>query len=150
MYSIVSRIANPADTDPPGELIYRSIGFSGLSASRKRSCAVMMAETSSVTGPFRHMIRSCTQLGIWSSQEAFDLALSSREKISCVCQPPCVTSVTNGMKLVGARLVKFLCPYWKCLGIRKARRLTDRRDIAREQYSNAERTSRIFNVLTWF
>ena len=49
----------PAVTDPPGELIYKLIGFSGLSASRKRSCATMFAETVSSTWPLRQMIRSC-------------------------------------------------------------------------------------------
>ena len=53
-----SYIASPAVTLPPGELMYRLIGFSGLSASRKRSCATTEALTSSSTLPFRHMIRS--------------------------------------------------------------------------------------------
>lgn len=48
----------PAVTEPPGELMYKWIGFSGLSASRKRSWATTEAETSSLTSPFRQTIRS--------------------------------------------------------------------------------------------
>lgn len=69
----------PAVTLPPGELMYIEIGFSGLSASRKRSCATINALIWSstymsekvfdrYTVPFRHIIRS----------------LSNREKISYV------------------------------------------------------------------
>jgi hypothetical protein len=72
-------IGLPAVTLPPGELMYIEIGFSGLSASRKRSCATINALIWSstymsekafyrYTVPFRHIIRS----------------LSSREKISYV------------------------------------------------------------------
>ena len=39
----VSYMAKPAVTLPPGELIYRWIGFDVSSASRKRSCATMSA-----------------------------------------------------------------------------------------------------------
>ena len=38
--------------------MYREMGFSGLSASRKRSCATMEAERDSSTGPFREIMRS--------------------------------------------------------------------------------------------
>jgi hypothetical protein len=65
--SINERI--PAVTLPPGELMYIEIGFSGLSASRKRSCATINALTWSLTChqhhrrqkytcPFRHIMRS--------------------------------------------------------------------------------------------
>lgn len=80
MYCIVSYIARPAVTLPPGELIYKFIGFCGFSASRKSSCATTLAEVISSTSPLRQMMRS----------------LSRREKISWVCHPPPVTSVTNG------------------------------------------------------
>jgi hypothetical protein len=36
-------MARPAVTLPPGEFIYREMGFCGLSASRKRSWATMLA-----------------------------------------------------------------------------------------------------------
>ena len=45
-------------TEPPGVLIYSWIGFSGASASRKRSWATMDAETDSSTAPLRQMMRS--------------------------------------------------------------------------------------------
>lgn len=39
-------------------LMYSWIGFSGASASRKRSWATMEAETDSSTAPLRQMMRS--------------------------------------------------------------------------------------------
>lgn len=48
----------PAVTEPPGEFMYRWIGFWGLSASRKRSWATMEADIDSSTSPFKHMMRS--------------------------------------------------------------------------------------------
>jgi hypothetical protein len=56
----------PAVTDPPGEFMYKLMGLSGLSASRKSNCATIVADIDWLTSPFRHIIRS----------------LSSREKIS--------------------------------------------------------------------
>lgn len=58
MNVIVSYMASPAVTLPPGVLMYRFMGFSGESASRKSNWATMDAETVSSTAPFRHMIRS--------------------------------------------------------------------------------------------
>ena len=48
----------PAVTEPPGELIYKWIGFWGLSASRKRSWATIDADMVSSTSPLRHIMRS--------------------------------------------------------------------------------------------
>lgn len=53
----------PAVTEPPGELIYKWIGFWGLSASRKSSWATIDADMVSSTSPFRHIMRSW---GDWS------------------------------------------------------------------------------------
>ena len=50
MYCIVSYIAIPAVTKPPGELIYMLIGASGLWLSRNSSCAVTVEAIASVTG----------------------------------------------------------------------------------------------------
>lgn len=55
-------------TEPPGELMYRVIGFEGASDSRKRSCATMDAERVSFTSPLRQMMRS------WSSLEKMSAA----------------------------------------------------------------------------
>lgn len=74
-------MAKPAVTDPPGVLMYSEMGFSGASASRKRSCATMDAETDSSTAPLRQMIRS----------------INRRENMSCVRQPPPIVSVTYGV-----------------------------------------------------
>jgi hypothetical protein len=49
MYCIVSYIARPAETDPPGELMYSLIGLRESSASRKRSWAVRSVEVWSWT-----------------------------------------------------------------------------------------------------
>ena len=48
----------PLDTIPPGELMYMYTSLSGLSASRKSSCAMMMFATSSLIGAPRKTIRS--------------------------------------------------------------------------------------------
>ena len=48
----------PAVTEPPGEFMYKWIGFSGLSASRKSSWATIEADTVSSTCPLRQIIRS--------------------------------------------------------------------------------------------
>lgn len=57
IYCIVSYIARPALTLPPGELMYSLIGRVASSASRKRSWAVRSVEGRSETGP-RKMTRS--------------------------------------------------------------------------------------------
>lgn len=48
----VSYMAKPAVTLPPGELMYKWIGFDVSSASRKRSCATMRA--ASVSRIYNH------------------------------------------------------------------------------------------------
>ena len=49
IYCIVSYIARPAVTTPPGELMYSLIGRDESSASRNRSCAVRRVEVWSWT-----------------------------------------------------------------------------------------------------
>lgn len=71
MYCIVSYIAIPAVTDPPGELMYREIGLVLLSASRNRRDATIIDDVGSVTSPFSRMI----------------LSLSSRENMSKTRSP---------------------------------------------------------------
>lgn len=65
----------PAVTDPPGELMYRFIGFSGLSASRKSSCATMDAEVVSSTSPLRHTMRSFSSREKMSSLTVYQRAV---------------------------------------------------------------------------
>ena len=48
-YVYLGQKDEPAVTLPPGELMYIEIGLSGLSASRKRSCATINALTWSLT-----------------------------------------------------------------------------------------------------
>jgi hypothetical protein len=57
-YCMVSYIARPAVTDPPGEFTYMWMSFSGSSASRKSSWAITRLATSSVISCPRKMIRS--------------------------------------------------------------------------------------------
>ena len=49
IYCIVSYIASPAVTDPPGELMYNLIGSVGFSASRNKSWAVRSVDGMSDT-----------------------------------------------------------------------------------------------------
>jgi hypothetical protein len=55
---MVSWIARPAVTTPPGELMYIEMSFFGFSASRNRSWAVMSEAIWSSIGPVTKMIRS--------------------------------------------------------------------------------------------
>ena len=48
----------PEVTMPPGELMYMEISFSGFSASRKSSCAVISEATRSSIGPVTKTMRS--------------------------------------------------------------------------------------------
>ncbi len=58
MYCIVSWIARPAVTTPPGELMYMKMSFFGFSDSRKSSWAVISEAIWSSTGPVTKTIRS--------------------------------------------------------------------------------------------
>src|SRR5713226_5214966 len=58
MNCIVSYIASPDVTTPPGELMYIEISFFGLSASRNRSWATTSVDMPSSTGPVKKMMRS--------------------------------------------------------------------------------------------
>jgi hypothetical protein len=58
MYAMVSWIARPAVTTPPGELMYMKMSFFGFSDSRKRSWAVTSEAIWSSIGPVMKMIRS--------------------------------------------------------------------------------------------
>jgi hypothetical protein len=65
--------------------MYKFIGLSGFSASRKRSCATIDAEVGWSTSPLRHIIRSldtcqCLGLVLYMGPSTF----RSREKISSV------------------------------------------------------------------
>ncbi len=55
---MVSWIARPLVTTPPGELMYMAISFFGFSDSRKISWAQIRDAIPSSTGPVRKMIRS--------------------------------------------------------------------------------------------
>lgn len=88
----------PAVTDPPGELMYRLMGLSGLSASRNSNCATIDAETVSSTWPFRQTMRSLRSRENMSSSMSFDcqhpfhifqFQTKSRGIVRLhVCQPP--------------------------------------------------------------
>src|SRR5450830_62106 len=58
MNCIVSKIAIPADTEPPGELMYNEISLSGFSLSKNNNCATIKLAEESLTGPTRKMMRS--------------------------------------------------------------------------------------------
>jgi hypothetical protein len=62
MYCMVSYMARPAVTTPPGELMYMYTGLLGCSLSRNRSWAVTRLLMWSVTGPWTHTIRSLSSL----------------------------------------------------------------------------------------
>ena len=79
MYWKVSYRARPAVTLPPGELMYIEIGFSGLSASRKRSWATISALTWSVTCHQRNLDRNVT-----APFKQIMRSFSNREKMSYV------------------------------------------------------------------
>ena len=80
MYCIVSWIAMPAVTTPPGELIYMLIGLDGFSLSRNSSCAVISEAMPSSTWPVTNTIRS----------------RSRRLKMSKLRSPRLVCSTTTG------------------------------------------------------
>lgn len=75
-------MARPAVTEPPGELMYRLIDFSGLSASRNSNWATTDAEVVSSTSPFRQTILSYSAsesaLGILDGNARVPLAVSRR------------------------------------------------------------------------
>ena len=58
MYCMVSWIAMPAVTTPPGELMYMKMSFFGFSDSRKSNWAVMSEAIWSSTCPVTNTIRS--------------------------------------------------------------------------------------------
>ncbi len=58
MNCIVSYIARPEVTTPPGELMYIEISFFGFSASRNSSCATTSVDMPSSIGPVTKMMRS--------------------------------------------------------------------------------------------
>jgi hypothetical protein len=58
IYCMVSWIAMPAVTTPPGELMYIQMSFFGFSDSRKSSWAVMTEAIWSSTPPVTKMMRS--------------------------------------------------------------------------------------------
>src|SRR3569832_1448750 len=58
MNCLVSLIAKPAETVPPGELMYKEISLSGFSLSRNSYCATTRLAVWSLTGPTRKITRS--------------------------------------------------------------------------------------------
>mmetsp|Transcript_14104 Transcript_14104/g.38624 ORF Transcript_14104/g.38624 Transcript_14104/m.38624 type:complete len:202 (+) Transcript_14104:260-865(+) len=67
MNCIVSKMAKPADTDPPGELMYIVMFFSGSSPARYNICAISTCAISSLTSPPQMMMRSCKSFDITSN-----------------------------------------------------------------------------------
>ena len=57
-HCMVSKIAIPAVTEPPGELMYSQMSFSGSSAASSSSCAQIALAFSSRTSEPRKMMRS--------------------------------------------------------------------------------------------
>lgn len=62
IYCIVSYIANPAVTLPPGEFIYIWIGLLLDSDCKNNNCATINELNGSWIGPIKHMIRSFSSL----------------------------------------------------------------------------------------
>ena len=62
MNCMVSYIASPEVTTPPGELMYIEISFFGFSASRNRSWATTKVAMPSSIGPVMKMMRSFRSL----------------------------------------------------------------------------------------
>ena len=58
IYCMVSWIASPLVTTPPGELMYMKMSFFGFSDSRNSNWAVMIAAIWSSIAPVTKMIRS--------------------------------------------------------------------------------------------
>ena len=58
MYCMVSYIARPEDTTPPGELMYIKMSLVGFSASRNSNCAHTRVDTMSLIGPVMKIMRS--------------------------------------------------------------------------------------------
>ena len=58
MNCMVSKIARPALTLPPGELMYSEMSLSGFSLSRNNICATTRLAVWSLTGPTRKTTRS--------------------------------------------------------------------------------------------
>ena len=81
---IVSYIAKPAVTEPPGELMYSIMSFSGFSLSNNSICATTRFATISSIGVPRKII----------------LSLKSLEKMSKDLSPRDDCSITTGTKLI--------------------------------------------------
>ena len=82
MYCMVSWIAMPAVTTPPGELMYIEISFDGFSLSRNSSCATISEAMWSSTSPVMKTMRS----------------RSRRLKMSKLRSPRLVCSTTIGTR----------------------------------------------------
>src|SRR3989344_1650534 len=80
---MVSRIARPAETEPPGEFIYSEISFFGSSDWRNRSWAITVLATASSIGPPRKTTPS----------------FKRREQISYERSPNWVLSTTIGINI---------------------------------------------------
>ena len=84
---MVSWIAMPAVTTPPGELMYIQMSFFGFSDSRNSNCAVMSEAMPSSTPPVTNTMRS----------------RSKREKMSKLRSPRLDCSMTMGTSaLIGS------------------------------------------------
>ena len=90
MYCMVSWIARPAVTTPPGELMYMLIGLEGFSLSRNNSWAT---------------IREAMLSSIWSVTNTIR-SRSRREKMSKLRSPRLVCSTTTGTRapVTGSRV----------------------------------------------
>eukprot|EP00418_Pyrodinium_bahamense_P087613 CAMPEP_0179074610 /NCGR_PEP_ID=MMETSP0796-20121207/33173_1 /TAXON_ID=73915 /ORGANISM="Pyrodinium bahamense, Strain pbaha01" /LENGTH=243 /DNA_ID=CAMNT_0020771835 /DNA_START=150 /DNA_END=881 /DNA_ORIENTATION=+ len=66
MNCIVSKMAMPAETDPPGELMYIVMSSSSDSLARYSICAMSTCAISSLTSPPRMMMRSWSSFDITS------------------------------------------------------------------------------------
>jgi hypothetical protein len=94
---MVSYIAIPAVTDPPGELMYKEIGFFGFSASKKSNCATISAEVASCISPLSRII----------------LSFSSLENISKTLSPLDEDSTTYGIEEIALNsFIKFFKDYF--------------------------------------
>ena len=81
----MSKIARPAVTTPPGQLIYMKMFFFGFSDSRNSNCAVTRLAIWSSIGPVVEMIRSR------SSREKMSKLRSARLDCSMTMGTSCET-----------------------------------------------------------
>jgi hypothetical protein len=78
MNCIVSKIAMPSGTDPPGELMYKEMSESGSSPASSSICAAMRLEISESTCWPSTMMRCCSSRSYTESDSVIDVGAPPR------------------------------------------------------------------------